>query len=56
MTSEVVEVTEVTYLEVTEELFIYVVVPENGSFSGFLSKIKLFYCGLKSDLGGHRGG
>ena len=35
MTSEVVEVTEVNYLEVTEELFIYVVVPENGSFSGF---------------------
>ena len=32
MTSEVVEVTEVNYLEVTEELFIYVVVTKNGSF------------------------
>ena len=34
MTSEVVEVTEVNYLEVIEEFFIYVVVPENGSFNG----------------------
>ena len=34
MTSEVAEVTEVNYLEVTEELFLYVVVPENGSFHG----------------------
>ena len=34
MTSEVTEVTEVNYLEVTKELFICVVVPENGSFSG----------------------
>ena len=32
MTSEVVEVTQVNYLEVTKELFIYVVVPKNGSF------------------------
>ena len=32
MTSEVTEVTEVNYLEVTKELFIYVVVPKNGSF------------------------
>ena len=34
MTSEVVEVAEVNYQEVTEELFIYVLVPENGSFNG----------------------
>ena len=34
MASEVTEVTEVNYLEVTKELFIYVLVPENGSFSG----------------------
>ena len=31
MTSEVVEVIEVNYLEVTEELFISVVLPKNGS-------------------------
>ena len=34
MTSEVVEVTQVNYLEVTKELSIYVVVPANGSFYG----------------------
>ena len=34
MTSEVTEVTKVKYFEVTEVLFIYVVVPENGSFNG----------------------
>ena len=34
MTSEVAEVTEVSYLEVTEELFLYVAVPENGTFHG----------------------
>ena len=34
MTSEVTEVIEVNCLEVTKELFINVVVPENGSFSG----------------------
>ena len=28
------EVTEVNYLEVTKELFIYVLVPKNGSFNG----------------------
>ena len=32
MTSEVTEVTEVNYLEVTKELFIFVVVPKNDSF------------------------
>ena len=32
MTSEVIEITEVNYLEATEELFIYVVAPENSSF------------------------
>ena len=32
MTSEVTEVTEVNYLEVTKELFISVVLPKNGSF------------------------
>ena len=34
MTSEVTEVTKVKYLEVTEVLFIYVVLLENGSFNG----------------------
>ena len=32
MTLEVAEVIEVNYLEVTEELFISVVLPKNGSF------------------------
>ena len=32
VTSEITEVTEDNYLEVTKELFIYVVVPKNGSF------------------------
>ena len=32
MTSEVVEVTKVNYLEGTEELSIYVIAPENSSF------------------------
>ena len=55
MTSEVVEVIEVNYLEVTEELFIYGVVPENSSFHDLYAKSNFFTCGLKSDLGGQGG-
>ena len=43
MTSEVTEVTKVKYLEVTEVLFIYVVVPENGYLHNFLVKSSFFY-------------
>ena len=47
MTSEVTEVTEVNFLEVTKELFIYIVVPENGSFRDLLARSNYSICGLK---------
>ena len=43
MISEVIEVAEVNYLEVTDELIIYVVVPENGYLHDFLVKSSFFY-------------
>ena len=46
-TFEVVEVTEVNFLEVTEKFITYVVVPKNGSFHNLLAKSNCFICGLK---------
>ena len=47
VTSEVVKVTEVNYLEVTEKFITHVVVPKNGSFHDLLAKSTCFTCGLK---------
>ena len=47
ITLEVVEVTEVNYLEFTEKFITYVVAPKNGSFHDLLAKSNCSICGLK---------